>query len=262
MEQSEIQISKSGIRSYLKVPNENIFIYDTLNSTNETTKEKALTESAPHGTVVIARSQSAGKGRRGKSFISAPGGIYMSIVLRSDLFKNPGNTVLITTAAAVKVCEAIFSLTGKDCQIKWVNDIFLNSRKLCGILTESTGNTEAVILGIGINVVKNMELEQSNYGWLYDSDEEIPVYLHNRLIACIMNNCLSRNDWFNGLIPEYKRRCFILGKEITVEKTQSYKAIAVDIDYSGHLLIEKLAEDGLPVGTRETLSSGEISIKL
>lgn len=131
-----------------------IHIFKTLESTNLTAKKMAL-EGAPAGSVIIAEEQTRGRGRMGRSFYSPPGrGIYMSFILKPRF--DASKAVLITTAASVAVCRAIEKVTGVSCFIKWVNDIYADGKKVCGILTEAvtdfeTGQIEHIVLGIGIN---------------------------------------------------------------------------------------------------------------
>ena len=132
-----------------------IQVFSELDSTNQYLKELAK-EGAKAGTVIIANKQSAGRGRLGRSFFSPEGtGIYMSILLRPEMELQ--KSVRITSMAAVAVARAIERVSGIEAKIKWVNDIFLNGKKVCGILTESginaiTGTLEYAVLGIGINV--------------------------------------------------------------------------------------------------------------
>jgi biotin-[acetyl-CoA-carboxylase] ligase BirA-like protein len=131
-----------------------IHIFERLESTQITAKEMALS-GAEHGTVVIAEEQTAGRGRYGKAFFSPRGcGLYMSVILRSDKVRLSEPT-LLTAFAAVSVCEAVEAAAGKTARIKWVNDIFIDGKKVCGILTEAVtdgdGKISFFIVGIGIN---------------------------------------------------------------------------------------------------------------
>lgn len=132
----------------------NFRFFDSLESTNKTAKELALS-GADEGTVIVANAQTGGRGRLGRSFYSPAGtGLYFSIILRPDFA--PNQNLLITPAAAVAVSRAIESVAGINTNIKWVNDIFANGKKVCGILSESvldsSGKTQYIILGIGINL--------------------------------------------------------------------------------------------------------------
>ena len=152
-------ISKQGILSYLNkdkadMLSDNILIYDTLESTNKLAKEKAISGS-PNGSLIIAKQQSLGKGRRDHLFYSPEGGIYMSIILSPDFLPTLDKDV-ITAYTGVSVCKAIEELCDIIPGIKPINDLFVNGRKICGILTESgieyeTGLVQWIVVGIGIN---------------------------------------------------------------------------------------------------------------
>jgi len=196
---------------YNKQLKDRIFLFDTLESTNKTAKEMALSVAgninshhsetgninAVCNTVIIANHQSAGKGTHGKSFFSPKNhGLYISFILDSK--KIPLNDVaLITVSAGVSVCEAIEALCDKKPKIKWVNDIFLENKKICGILTESVIGAEShnqpfIIQGIGINFstpASDFPIElQKVAGSLF---EENPAQItRNRLTAEIINRIL------------------------------------------------------------------------
>ena len=147
-------ISVKGIKKYLK-SDLDIEVYKEVTSTNTMLKERG-SQGAKEGQVIIANMQTAGRGRIGRTFHSpSDTGIYMSILLRpTDLI--PQDAVKITTLAAVCACEAIENVSGKSAAIKWVNDIFMDGLKVCGILTEAamsleSGNLDYVVLGIGLN---------------------------------------------------------------------------------------------------------------
>jgi BirA family biotin operon repressor/biotin-[acetyl-CoA-carboxylase] ligase len=155
-------LSVAGILSYLDSDIQEkyqstpdlIRIYDTVNSTNRLLKELAIA-GADHCTTVIASEQTEGRGRRDHSFYSPKGGLYMSILLKPECL----NTLVpdeITTATGGAVCTAIENLTGKKPYIKPINDLFIDEKKICGILTEAgtefeTGEVQWIVVGIGIN---------------------------------------------------------------------------------------------------------------
>ncbi len=151
-------LSDAGIRKYLE-PEWSGLTLEVLPetaSTNDFLKEKAAS-GAPEGYVVTAGSQTAGKGRTGRSFFSpADTGVYLSLLLRPARY-TPQQAVRLTTMAAVAACEAVSELTGEQAMIKWVNDIFLHGRKVSGILTEAalsleSGFLDFAVLGVGFNV--------------------------------------------------------------------------------------------------------------
>jgi BirA family biotin operon repressor/biotin-[acetyl-CoA-carboxylase] ligase len=257
----------SGILPFLNIKEtaEKIEFFSSLESTNKTAKEAAVM-GAKHGTVIIADSQTAGKGRYNRRFHSPAGsGIYMSVILRPSsqngvISENP---TLITAYAALSVCQAIESATGKSPQIKWVNDVFYNGKKICGILTES-GNTRWFTVGIGINLTvpkggfpeEIRETAGALFGGELQADRSAAV--KNRIIAEIINEMLEFETKYDKqtLLNEYKKRLMTLGKRVTVSITgeERFEAAALDVDENGGLIAEK---DG---GELITLCSGEVSI--
>lgn len=257
-------LSIEGMSPYLENKNTNlIHIFKSVDSTNHIAKKMAL-EQAPHGTVILAEEQTAGRGRMGRSFYSpASSGIYMSFILRPNLTSD--NAVLITTAAAVAVARAIEQIIQIQAGIKWVNDIYINGKKVCGILTEAltdfeSGNIESIILGIGINfntaVSAFPKSVQHKAGSLFI--EKPAGITRNQVAAAVICHVMTicENLPNRSFIAEYKNRSIILGKEIEVIRgNTSETAVAMDITENGGLIIKKSN------GFTETLNSGEISIR-
>lgn len=260
-------ISAEGIKPFLsetaKPFADNIHIFKTLESTNKTAKEMAVA-GAEHGTVVISDSQEMGRGRYSRYFFSLSGcGLYMSIILRPEKihFKNPTS---VTAFTAVSVCEAIEKVSDRTPKIKWVNDVFIDGKKVCGILTEAvadfeSGALEWIVLGIGINVcIKKVDfpLELQDIATSIFPDNSMHG-IRNKLSAEILNRILGV-ETFPGeeaVFKKYKARLMMLGKEITVFHNQTeFKATAIDIDNEGHLVVKK------DNGEIFTLYSGEIRI--
>ena len=130
-----------------------VLYFDTIDSTN--TKAQELAEKGyPSGTLVVADKQESGKGRRGRSWVSPSGtGIFMTLMIKPDI--NPNNASMLTLVAALAVAKAITSVTGEEAMIKWPNDIVVNGKKVCGILTEMNAQFDYInhiVVGIGINV--------------------------------------------------------------------------------------------------------------
>lgn len=233
-------------------------------STNRYLKELAV-KGAPEGTVVLAKKQSAGRGRMGRSFFSPEEkGIYMSVLLRPDIALE--RSVLITSMAAVAVAEAMDAVAGVTSQIKWVNDIFLNQKKVCGILTEAGINAEKqsleyAVLGIGVNVgcmefpeeLKTIATSVSNECGFEVKKEPLVEKILEKLEQWYPTL------WTGSFLKESKARSLLLGQEIMVlgrgTNNQPYLAKAVDLDELGHLIIER-------DGVREVLNSGEVSTTL
>ena len=258
-------ISKEGISLYLNKSCSDIEIYNykTISSTNEIAKNLALS-GAKHGTVVISEEQTAGKGRLGRSFYSpANTGIYMSIILRPNL--TAMDSVLITTSSSVIICESIKKVTGIDCQIKWINDIYLNNKKVAGILTEASTNFESgtidyLILGIGINFNQPKddfpdELKSIASSLFNNNNNNIN---RNMLCSEIISNILDMIPRIKNydFISEYKKRSIVLNQEIIyISSGISSKGKAININCDGSLVVEH--DDG----SIKILNSGEVSIR-
>jgi BirA family biotin operon repressor/biotin-[acetyl-CoA-carboxylase] ligase len=257
-------ISAESISPYLKgkAKNFSLVVHQTVTSTNTIAKELAA-KGAPEGTVIIAREQTQGRGRMGRSFYSPEAtGIYFSIILRPKLSME--DSLRITTATAVAVADAIESIASVDAKIKWVNDIFVNGKKVCGILTEASlnfenGGVEYAVVGIGLNIAtqdfpKGLETVAGSI-WK-DKPREDPI--SSILLAEILNNIADIKDSLTDAkyLEEYQRRSFLIGKNILVLKGgQTIPAKAVSIDKDARLVVEY--EDH----TEEALSSGEVSIR-
>lgn len=266
-----------------------IIIYDTTDSTNTRAKQLAL-DGAEHGTIIMARQQTAGRGRLGRNFFSPREGIYMSVIIRPDF--GAENALLVTSAAAVAVAEAIEEVCGISAGIKWVNDIQINNRKVCGIAAEAvtdfeSGMIESLIVGIGINTtLKSFPPELLNVAGAIEGD-----YSKSALAATVISKLLdftaalsraAKNTIENqsdgetseaGIISaaedafmrSYKQRSIMIGKNIKVYKGGYRKDITdescgiparvLDIDKRGGLVV--IYTDG----SRETLSTGEVSIR-
>lgn len=255
-------LSEVGIRKYLNSDLRLHFeIYDTLNSTNTLLKNKAASISSD--TIAIALEQSAGRGRFSRNFYSPKNsGLYMSIILKDKI--DTKQATKITSLAAVAICEAIENTTGIDCSIKWVNDIYLKDKKICGILTEASMDTQSlevehIILGIGINIYKpkyDFPKEIQNIaGYLLDRQVDD---IRNKLVAEFLNIFYSyyKNIENSGFETKYRNKNFILGKDIYVIENSIFTLVkAVDINNDCEL--EVMYKDG----TTKHLNSGEISIR-
>ena len=250
---------KSIISGYL-LSDVKIDTVESIASTNDEMKLRA-TQGEREISVLIAESQTKGKGTKGRSFFSPDGsGCYMSLLLRPVYPAE--DCTLLTTAAAVAVAETIDKFTDKKAQIKWVNDIYIDGKKVAGILTEASLSKNGSVLdyavvGIGINL------------WTPDSGfpEEIRDIADsvgikedkkNEFIAEVINEFVH---YYNNLtereyLGEYRSRLFFLGQEVTVTQgTETYIAKAVDVDDMCHLIVETDA------GERKTLFAGEITVR-
>ncbi len=260
---SPVLLSETEIRRWLttKQIGYELEIHDQLDSTNNRAKARA-SAGAPHGLAVITDSQTGGRGRRGRSFFS-PGhtGIYLTCVLRPSC--TPEQASLLTSLAAVATARAIEKVADTDVKIKWVNDLYIGDKKICGILSEAGMNMESgqldyVVVGIGVNTAR-MEFPPelrdiaTSVGNETGTDPD-----RNRLIAEILNEMEKLYDTMDSaaFLRESRRRSNVIGREITViEGEKTYPARAVDIDSRGHLIIE--TAEG-----RTRLNYGEVSLKL
>lgn len=258
-------LSESGIRQYLtgEALSLDLRVYDSVDSTNLVLRSLA-NEGAAEGTVVIAAEQTGGRGRKGRSFYSPQGtGVYISLLLKPKIA--PDDATLITTTAAVAVSEAVEALSGEPAAIKWVNDVFLRGKKVCGILTEGSfdmesGQFEYAILGAGINVYEPVGGFPVEISEIAGSVLVSPAPdAKNRVIAEYLNRFLPlyRELGSAATNAEYRRRSFVLGKMVNVlVGDRATPARAIDIDERCRLLVE------YENGRRETLSSGEISVRV
>lgn len=232
--------------------------YDVLPSTNDLAKCLAE-EGAEEGTVVLAQCQTAGRGRMGRHFYSPDkNGLYMSLVLRPD--KDRCDAGLLTSCAAVSVYRAILELTGISVFIKWVNDLYYNNKKLCGILAESQlspmGEFSYVILGIGINITPPEEGYAEEISGKTISLSELPISaVPDQLALCaaiVKHWFLLYNQLFEKqFLEDYRKQSCVLGKDISYRKAgQQYFARAVSIDEEARLVVldEKNVEHRLSTG--------------
>lgn len=259
-------LSVQGIKKYLKpiCSGIDMTVLQTVDSTNAAVREKAA-EGAGEGCTVIANNQTNGKGRIGRSFFSPPEtGIYMSLLLRPAHYSSK-QAVKLTTMAAVAGCEAIETVSGEKAQIKWVNDIYIDGKKVSGILTEASlglenGFLDYAVLGIGINVYPPKggfpgELENiagAVFSMPHDDGK-------NRLAAEFLNRFMTyyAKPENSGYADKYRSRSLVIGKEVQVIFPGHFqKAVALDIDEACRLIVRY--EDG----KTESLSSGEISVRL
>ena len=258
-------LSESGIRQYLTQEAQalDLRVFDAVDSTNLVLR-KLANEGAAEGTVIVAAEQTGGRGRKGRSFFSPQGtGVYVSLLLKPKIA--PDDATLITTTAAVAVCGAVEALSGEEAAIKWVNDVFMRGKKVCGILTEGSfdmesGQFEYAILGTGVNVF-------SPEGGFPPEIREIAGSVlpspapdaKNRMIAEYLNRFLPlyRRLGDAATNAEYRRRSFVIGRMVHVlAADRSTPARAIDVDDHCRLIVE------FADGRREALSSGEISVKV
>ena len=233
-------MTKETILSYLKDHPwaEALTVLPEVGSTNTYLKELAR-KGAPHGTVVIARCQTAGRGRLGRKFESPQGGLYLSVLLRqSPDFR-------LTPMAAEAVRRAVLQTSGLQAKIKWINDLVVGGKKLCGILTELSN--DAAIVGIGINcsgtpheIATSLEAEGR------------PCDISALAAAVIEQLSQMSPDW----LEDYKAHCLTIGQDVQLIQNDSVRYAHVeDMDEDGALLVT------LSDGAKERIFSGEVSVR-
>ena len=224
-------------------------VCDSLPSTNTRLKEDA-SRGAPHGTVLIAREQTAGRGRMGRSFHSPDGGgLYMSLLLRPDMAAD--DVLLITPLTAVAVCRALEASGSPKTDIKWVNDIYIKGKKAAGILVEGAvthGGVDYAVVGVGVNLLPPREgfPEDIRDTACAVFDSEDAVFNLNRLISDLIAELFALYGRLpdRGFMEEYRRRSFLLGREVTVTRGgEEYRGVVTDIDGEARLAVK--CDDGV-----------------
>lgn len=258
-------LTESEIQSRLctKWAGKKIYCYETIDSTNNAAKN-AAEQGSLHGTLFLAEQQSFGKGRRGRSWVSPSGtGIWMTILLRPQL--EPSYASMMTLVAAFSMSRAIEEQTGLSAQIKWPNDVVVNGKKVCGILTEMSAEMERihyVVIGLGTNVnIEEFpeEIQDKATSLKIESGREIervPV------ICAFLSDFekdfenFMENQNLSGLMEQYNKRLVNCGRKVLIlDPEGDYTGIAEGIDKNGALIVEK--EKGETV----KITSGEVSVR-
>lgn len=248
----------------LQAPPWTVVVPEEVDSTNNIAKQLGA-QGAPHGMVVVTEHQTGGRGRLGRSFVSPPGGVYLSVLLRPAV--ELGHLMHLTALAAVATRRAIADSCGVEADIKWTNDLQWHGKKLCGILTElsceaESGRLEYAVIGIGINC--NTEIEQlppevrpiatslADITGRELDPNELALALIRRLqeLAEVLEG--DRRPW----MLEYRRACVTLGKRVVLLRGgEQIPAFALDVNEDGGLVVRY--EDG-SIGT---VNSGEVSVR-
>lgn len=229
--------------------------YDVVTSTNDIVKSRALC-GEPEGLVVVARSQTAGKGRMGRTFVSnADSGLYMSMLLRPEI--TPKELMLLTAMAACETSAAIYRITGVRTSIKWVNDLIFNNKKVCGILVETGFAGEKlgyVAVGIGINLIDNGISDIIDGAGALECDTKLADALACEVTRGVMQGSKKLQSAY--FIDDYRQNSCVIGKNINVIKNGvTTPALAAGITDDAFLEVR------YGDGTGEILSSFEISIR-
>ncbi len=258
--------SKGQIRKHLegRLADLPIFVYPSLDSTNTEARRLLATDPGlPY--LIVAHTQTAGKGRLGRSFYSPLGsGLYMTLAL--DLPSNAGSRV--TPAAAVAVSMAMERVCGKQVKIKWVNDLYLNEKKICGILTEALPTDQGihVLVGIGINITtRHFPDGMRNPAGALLSEEDVPVDMSYLCAEIIQRLFWALSDHqADQLLAEYRARLMLVGRRVicshnfatdgTPDLSSSTEGVVVGVDNEYGLILQVDATH------QAVLRGGEISV--
>lgn len=258
--------TKVEIESYLDtawIGRKLVFRKET-GSTNLDAKELAEKGEAA-GAVVVADMQTAGRGRRGRGWVSPSGkDIYMTLMLKPQC--RPEKASVLTLVMAISVLEAIQELLSKPCGIKWPNDIVVNNRKVCGILTEMSAELDGihyVVIGAGINVNQEQmakEIQDKATSLYIEGREKVK---RARLVARVLhyfeeNYTIFEKNWdFSDLVDKYNRYLVNMGREVRVlDPKGEYDGIAKGINEKGELIVERKSD-----GRTELVYAGEVSVR-
>lgn len=240
-----------------------VLYFDTIDSTN--TKAQELAEKGyPSGTLVVADKQDSGKGRRGRSWVSPSGtGIFMTLMIKPDI--NPNNASMLTLVAALAVAKAITSVTGEEAMIKWPNDIVVNGKKVCGILTEMNAQFDYInniVVGIGINVHNESfpeEISQMASSLMIEAGGK--RFHRAQIIAETMSYFEQYYDTFlktqdlSALVREYDELLVNRNKSVRVlDPKEPFDGKAMGITPKGELIVDTWE-------SRKLVSSGEVSVR-
>lgn len=240
-----------------------VLYFDTIDSTN--TKAQELAEKGyPSGTLVVADKQESGKGRRGRSWVSPSGtGIFMTLMIKPDI--NPNNASMLTLVAALAVAKAITSVTGEEALIKWPNDIVVNGKKVCGILTEMNAQFDYInhiVVGIGINVHNESfpeEISQMASSLMIEAGGK--RFHRAQIIAETMSYFEQYYDTFlktqdlSAFVREYDELLVNRNKSVRVlDPKEPFDGKAMGITPKGELIVDTWE-------SRKLVSSGEVSVR-
>ncbi|MDO4541441.1 MAG: biotin--[acetyl-CoA-carboxylase] ligase [Bacillota bacterium] len=240
----------------------NYLYFDSLTSTNDKAYEVAENK-APMGTVIVANSQTRGRGRRGRQWLSpADDGLWFSLILRPSLA--PKDAMALTLVTAVGICRGLDHYSGLGAAIKWPNDIWVREQKLCGILSEMKAEEEKicyVVIGIGVNI-RTTAIEGEVAQTAVGMEEVLTEDIDKRELLCRLLFGLETayDSYFNGevqsLIEEWEERSFLLNREVEVSTANgSVSGTVLGLSPEGFLRI--LTEDKKVAH----IISGDIALK-
>jgi len=237
--------------------------FDSVESTNDEAKKLAKTGTS-EGTVVVARQQTAGRGRRGRDWESKPGNLFMSVILRPEC--DAENAPEIGFVASLSICEALELLAPKEAlvQCKWPNDVLIDGRKVSGLLPETmidqSGGLEWLVLGIGVNCVSHPEPVRWPATNLSDVAHKV-IEAQTVLDAILERLRFQMSKWaelgFKHTRTAWLKRAYGLGKSLTIQQDTTetgspIHGVFADLSEDGSLLLD------VPGGKRQVLRYGEV----
>ncbi len=244
-------------------------VYETaMSSTNTVAKEYGKKnvmerqEKSIHGTLFYTLKQTAGKGRRGRNWISPEGNCYFSVLLEPEI--QAIHISRVTLVMAMAVAQAIQNVTGVETQIKWPNDIVVKGKKICGILTEGSSGSdglEYVIVGVGINANQQLFTEEIRDMATSIRKETGEVVNREQLLAQCLNvfeglyEQFAKTEDFSALQRDYNGRLVNYNREVRILDEEEWTGVALGIDETGALQV-RTAE-----GEMRTILSGEVSVR-
>lgn len=258
-------MNEPEIKSILKTKwaGQEVLYFDTIDSTN--TKAQELAEKGyPSGTLVVADQQVSGKGRRGRGWVSPSGtGIFMTLMIKPDI--NPNNASMLTLVAALAVAKAIKDVTQEDAKIKWPNDIVVNGKKVCGILTEMSAQFDYInhiVIGIGINVHNESFPEEiSSMASSLMIEAGGKKFRRAEIIAQTMlyfekyYEIFLQTEDLSKLVGEYDELLVNKNKSVKVlDPKEPFEGKAMGITKKGELIVDTWE-------SRKLVSSGEVSVR-
>jgi len=257
------RISSSKIRECLhtRILGRSVLYFRTLTSTNDFAKQLAA-RNMKEGTVVVAENQSSGKGRLGREWVSPEGGLWFSIILRPLM--QPKDAAKLTLLGSVTVARTVSKLYGLKAEIKWPNDVLINQRKLCGILTEGEINGKTLhfaVLGFGVNANFNLEALPKHLGESATTlKEQLGREISREILLCrLLENAeayydMLSNGKFEAILNDWRKLSGFLGSYVKIiscrEKIEGW---AVDLDDDGALIVR------LKDQTTHRVISGEVA---
>ena len=258
-------LTESEIKSRIstKWAGREVHCYNRIDSTNNAAKI-AAEQGSLHGALFLAEQQSSGKGRRGRGWVSPPGtGIWMTILLRPQL--EPSYASMLTLVAALSMSKAIEANTGLEAQIKWPNDVVVNGKKVCGILTEMSAEMEQihyVVIGLGTNVnIEEFpeEIQDKATSLKVEGKKEV----ERVPVICAFLSYFEK-DYENfmehrnlsGLLEQYNKRLVNCGREVRIlDPKGEYSGTAKGVNQTGALVVVK------EKGETAVITSGEVSVR-